>query len=83
MSPAPTRFVSVLFLCRRGHEHRLCLPSAHPGLPPQVQCTAPTGTTQGGGGCPLPPDLDARIRTALRDSMREWLRLHHVVIRDI
>lgn len=78
----PTRFISLLFVCRRGHEHRLCLPSTHPGLPPQLQCSAPAGTAHGGSGCPLPPDLDERIRQALRDSMQEWLRLGNVVIRD-
>lgn len=82
MSPQPMRHISVLFLCRQGHEHRLCRPIEHQGVPPALACPAPTGTAHGGSGCPLPPHLDDRIRQALRDSMQEWLRLGHVVIHD-
>lgn len=81
MAP-PTRFVSVLFICRRGHEHPLCRPIDHPGIPPQLVCGAPSATSHGGSGCPLPPDFDHQIVQRLRDSAQEWIRLGHVVIRD-
>ena len=82
MSPQPTGYLSVLFLCRRGHKHQMCLPITHSGVPPQLQCPAPSGTSNHGSGCPLPSDYENQIRRAMRGSLQEWLRLGYLVIRD-
>lgn len=82
MSPQPTRYVSVRFQCRNGHEHPLCVPFTRAGVPPQLFCAAPMATAHGASTCPLPADLEDRIRQALRDSMPKWLQLGHVVIND-
>ena len=62
--------------CRNGHWHEACIlvrREVHPDLrcaPEQSQGYGPGG----GGGCTLPPDLDARAERELREHYQESRR---------
>lgn len=79
---AETHRVSVVFECRSGHRHPLCITVGR-GVPPELRCgeDAPTGYgPSGGGGCTVPPDLRERVERALRDDLVEVRRQGFVLI---
>lgn len=68
--------VSVVFKCRRGEEHPLCV-SVSRGVLPELRCTPDQGRGYGpgsGGGYTVPSDLTARVERELRDSFQESKR---------
>jgi len=76
--------VSVVFKCRRGDEHQLCV-SVSRGVPPELRCTPEQGRGYGsgaGGGCMVPPDLSDRVERELRDSFQESKRRGFVLIAE-
>jgi len=80
MSELPNHHVRVRFICGRGHEpHQLCVPVQR-GVPPELRCEQQRGYGPGGGGCPTPPDLEARVRHELETNIETWKRVGHVVI---
>lgn len=82
MPDLPNHRVRVHFICRRGHEpHILCVPVGR-GVPPQLRCDEPQGYGPGGGGCPMPPDLETRVQRELDHSLETWKRQGYVVIRE-
>lgn len=82
MPEQPNHQVRVQFMCGRGHQpHVLCIP-VNRGVPPELRCDQPRGYSPGGGGCPIPPDLEARVRRELEADLEKWKRLGHVVIHE-
>lgn len=73
--------VRVKFVCRSGHEHELCMTTQR-GVPPELRCEpgAPSGIGGGGGGCPIPPDMDARVDHELGRNLQESKRRGFVLI---
>lgn len=73
--------VRVKFICRSGHEHEMCRPTDR-GVPPDLRCEPeqPQGFGGGGGGCPIPPDIDARIDYELGRNLQESKRRGFVLI---
>lgn len=80
---APDRRVRVIFSCRRGHEHELCV-SIERQVPPELRCTpdAGQGYGPGGGGCTVPANLSDMVQSELRDAFQESKRRGHVLIRE-
>ena len=79
MPEQPNHQVRVHFICGRGHDpHVLCVPVRR-GVPPELRCDQPPGYGPG-GGCPIPPDLEARVRRELETALEKWKRQGHVVI---
>lgn len=79
---AASHRVSVVFECRDGHRHQLCV-SVGRGVPPELRCTdaAPEGYgPSGGSGCKVPPDLRERVERVLRDDLLESRRRGHVLV---
>jgi hypothetical protein len=74
--------VRVKFICRSGHEHEMCRPTDR-GVPPELRCEpqAPQGFG-GGGGCPIPPDIDARVNSELGRNLQESKRRGYVLIEE-
>lgn len=74
--------VSVRFDCGRGHAaHSLCV-EVDRGVPPELRCDPgqPSGISHGGGGCPLPDDLQSRVVRELRENFQESKRRGFVLI---
>lgn len=74
--------VTVHFLCRLRHTHRLGL-SIKRGVPKELRW--PEEEPQGiisGGGCALPADLALQVERALRDDLEAWRRQRFVEIRE-
>lgn len=74
--------VRVRFQCAAGHQpHPLCLTVSR-GLPPELRCPPDEGTGVGGGpgSCTLPPDLQQRVESELRDNLQEAKRRGYVLI---
>lgn len=73
--------VSVVFECRDGHRHQLCVTVGR-GVPPELRCSddAPSGFTPGGSGCPVPLDLRERVERVLRDDLLEARRRGFVLV---
>lgn len=81
MNPASHR-VSVVFECRGGHRHELCV-NVSRGVPPELRCSdeAPPGFgPSSGGGCTVPPDLRERVERVLRDDLLESRRRGYVLV---
>ena len=81
---SPNHRVSVVFMCRKGDEHRLCVPVSR-GVPPELRCSpgAPQGYGNGGGvGCSVPVDLSILVERELRYSLEESKRRRFVLIRE-
>lgn len=80
----PDRRVRVIFGCREGHEHELCV-SIERQVPPELRCTPEAGQGYGpgrGGGCAIPADLSDVVQRELRDAFQESKRRGHVLIRE-
>lgn len=74
--------VSVMFMCRSGHEHPLCVAISR-GVPPELRCSSEQGSGYGGGGgggCTIPPDLVGRVELKLRDEFQESKRQGFVLV---
>lgn len=74
--------VSVVFECRDGHRHQLCITVGR-GVPPELRCGegAPAGYGHGGGGgCQVPADLRERVERVLRDDLLEARRRGFVLV---
>ena len=73
--------VRVKFICRSGHEHEMCVPIGR-GVPPELRCESqtPQGFGGGGGGCPIPPDLDSRVNNELGRNLQESKRRGFVLV---
>lgn len=81
---APDRRVRVIFSCRRGHQHELCV-SIERQVPPELRCTPGAGQGYGpggGGGCTVPANLSDVVQRELRDAFQESKRRGHVLIRE-
>lgn len=80
----PDRRVRVIFSCRRGHEHELCV-SIERQVPPELRCTPDTDQGYGpggGGGCMVPDNLSDVVQRELRDAFQESKRRGHVLIHE-
>jgi hypothetical protein len=76
---------SVIFTCRRGHEHRMCVTMEGRQVHPRLTCPPeePQGYGPGGGSeCLVPQDLPDRVERELRDSLQEHLRRGFVLIAE-
>lgn len=77
--------VQVKFVCRSGHEHEMCRTTSR-GVPPELRCesgAAPGfGVGGAGGGCPIPPDIDARVDNELGRNLQESKRRGFVLISE-
>lgn len=81
---APDRRVRVIFSCRRGHQHELCV-SIGRQVPPELRCTSDADQgygAGGGGGCTVPAQLNEVVERELRDAFQESKRRGHVLIRE-
>lgn len=81
MGKDPKHRVRVILECG-GHEHEMCYLIGRE-VHPDLRCTPDQGPgySQGGGGCVLPPDLEARIERELRGGgLQEARRRGHVRI---
>lgn len=78
----PESRVNVIFECSAGHRHPLCLTVGR-GVPQKLRCSTgqATGFGPGGGGCPTPPDIDARVEWELSRNLEESMRRGYVLIR--
>ncbi len=76
-----THTVRVLWKCRVGHEHTLCVPIDR-GVPPELRCDAAQGPGYGpgGNGCTIPADLSDRVERQLRDNFQDAKRNGMVII---
>lgn len=83
MAPKHNR-ASVVFVCRSGHEHRMCVTVAGRPVHPDLWCPPeePQGYGPGGGGCQIPPDLSDRVARELRDALQEHRRRGYVLIAE-
>lgn len=83
MSPEDHR-VSVIYRCKQGHEHPLCV-LIRRQVPPDLRCAEGQGQGYGqggGGGCRTPPGLQILVERVLRDSFQESKRRGFVLIHD-
>ena len=73
--------VKTVYECGGGHRHELCV-ILDRGVPPELRCAeeANSGWGPGGGGCPVPNDLAARVERQLRDDLQECRRRGYVLI---
>lgn len=81
MSEDPRR-TRVVFECRSGHRHDLCMTVSR-GVPPELRCQPDQGPGYGpggGAGCVVPKDLQERVERELRDSMQESRRQGFVLV---
>jgi hypothetical protein len=80
---AETHRVRVVFRCRSGHEHQLCI-DIRRGVPPELRCPPAQEPGFGGGdaGCQLPEDFSHRVERELRDSFQESKRRGHVLVEE-
>lgn len=65
-----------------GHKHDLCMPIDRE-VPKELRCPEEQSSgfgRSGGGGCPIPPDLNERVYRELRDAMQESRRRGFVLI---
>lgn len=78
-----THHASVVFRCKHGDEHRLCVPVTR-GVPPELRCEPgqPAGYGPGGGGCAIPADIAEQVERALRDNFQESKRRGFVLIAE-
>lgn len=82
--PESPHLVTVHFLCRLKHTHRLGL-SIKRGVPKALRWPEeePRGVSSGGrGGCALPTDLAVQVERALRDDLEGWRRRGFVEIAE-
>jgi hypothetical protein len=80
--PSNHNRASVVFRCRGGHDHELCV-TVPRGVPPELRC--PNQQAQGfggggGGGCAVPVDLRERVERELREAFQESKRRGFVLI---
>lgn len=75
--------VRVKFICRSRHEHEICM-KIDRGVPPALRCEpqAPHGFAAGGGGCPIPADMDMRVKRELGRNLQESSRQGYVLIEE-
>jgi hypothetical protein len=81
---APDGRVRVVFRCRMGHDHELCVSIGRP-VPPQLHCTPGAGAgygAGGGAGCTVPADLQDLVWREFRDALEESKRRGYVFIRE-
>jgi len=72
--------VSVKLRCRSGHEHDMCYQVKFE-VPKELRCPGSGGYSMGGGGgCPLPPDLENLIWRALHADLQEHRRNRFVLV---
>lgn len=82
MSNDPHR-VRVMFECRAGHRHELCVPVTR-GVPQELRCSdgQPQGFGGPGGGCPLPPELSQKVTNELARDLEANRRQGFVLVRE-
>jgi hypothetical protein len=82
MAPKNNR-ASVVFRCRQGHEHKLCVTVPRP-VHPKVRCPLDEsqGYFPGGGGCRIPEHLSQIVERELRDDHLESMRRGYVLIEE-
>lgn len=76
--------VSVIFKCRHGDAHPLCVTVSR-GVPPELRCEPdkPTGYGRNGGGqCLVPADLTVRVERQLNRDLLEAKRRGYVLIQE-
>lgn len=81
---APDRRVRVIFRCKIGHQHELCV-SIERQVPLELRCTPDAGQGYGAGGgdgCTVPANLSDAVQRELRDAFQESKRRGHVLIRE-
>lgn len=81
---APDRRVRVIFSCKRGHQHELCV-SVDRQVPPELRCTPDAGQGYGAGdgaGCKVSANLNEVVERELRDAFQESKRRRHVLVRE-
>lgn len=74
--------VSVIFRCRSGHEHPMCV-NIRRQVPPELRC--PLGQEKGygpasGGGCTVPPNFEHLVERTLSDDFQESKRRGFVLV---
>lgn len=79
--PSNHNRASVVFRCRTGHDHQLCV-TVPRGVPPELRCPnqQAQGFGGGGGGCAVPVDLQELVERELRESFQESKRRGFVLI---
>jgi hypothetical protein len=76
---------SVVYQCRFGHRHEMCVTVTGRPVHPDLSCPPeqpPGYGPGGGGGCSVPPDLSGRVERELRDALQEHRRRGYVLIAD-
>lgn len=84
MNQQNTHRVSVIFRCRLGHEHDLCVAVSR-GVPRELRCDphqSPGYGGSGGAGCRVPEDLTIRVERQLDRDLLEAKRLGYVLIEE-
>ena len=83
MTPRNRR-ASVVFRCRSGHEHEMCVTVPDRPVHPDLRCPPeqPQGYGPGGGGCRIPEKLSDRVARALRDDLQEHRRRGYVLLAE-